>query len=141
MTHARPEKLKRHRRAKAPVLEVSHPTWRYSLLYTLVLAGCGMIIVALLFGGLALASSGSFGSIHRGDTRTQVNQKLGEHGKKLWGYSEHGLKHRVRRYHTSTPHRYIVIDYAVRPHHLRVFFKTRCTWSPDGAACSPGATH
>ncbi len=86
----------------------------------------------------APAHADAFDRIHRGDTRTQVNHKLNSHGEPLGGYRDHG-RHRVRRYPTHHKHVWIVVDYRVRPHHLRVWFKTRCTWDPDGVDCHPGA--
>jgi hypothetical protein len=88
----------------------------------------------------APAQAGGFQRVHRGDTRTQVNHRLGDHGQRLWGYRDHGAQHRVRRYPTDRPHVWIVIDYRVRPHHLRLWFKAHCRWDADGVDCWPGAT-
>ncbi len=104
-------------------------------------AQAAVALVVALAAALALAApadADSYRRIHRGDTRTQVNHTLRDHGEPMGGYWDHG-HHRVRRYPTNRPHVWIVVDYRVRPHHLRVWFKTHCRWDADGVDCSPGA--
>ncbi|MGA8248555.1 MAG: hypothetical protein WB797_16735 [Nocardioides sp.] len=83
-----------------------------------------------------------YAAVHDGMTRHRVQHHvLGMKGEHLARYVDrrHG-HHAVRRYPTVRPHTWVVIDYLVAHDHLRVFFKTHCTWSVDGVDCHPGAT-
>ena len=100
--------------------------------------GTAAVAVVAAFALASPAHADRFQQVHRGDTRTQVNRALHAHGQPLGGYRDHG-RHRVRRYPTGRPHVWIVVDFRVRPHHLRVWFKTRCRWDADGVDCTPGA--
>ncbi len=106
-------------------------------------------VVALLGGATAGAHAETakvtrhqYAAVHHGMTRHHVqHQVLAMKGEHLARYVDrrHG-HHAVRRYPTVRHHTWVVVDYLVAHDHLRVFFKTRCTWSIDGVDCHPGAT-
>jgi hypothetical protein len=83
-----------------------------------------------------------YAAIHDGMTRHRVQHYvLGMRGQHLSRFVDrHHRHHAVRRYPTARRHTWVVVDYLVAHDHLRVAFKTHCTWSIDGVDCHPGAT-
>ncbi len=83
-----------------------------------------------------------YAAVHDGMTRHQVQHRVlamrGEHVSRY--VDQRHRHHAVRRYPTVRPHTWVAIDYLVGHQHLRVVFKTHCTWSIDGVDCHPGAT-
>jgi hypothetical protein len=109
----------------------------------------GAAAVVALSGATAVAHAEAskvteqqYAAVHHGMTRHRVQHDvLAMKGEHLARYvDQHHGHHAVRRYPTVRPHTWVVVDYLVAHDHLRVFFKTHCTWSIDGVDCHPGAT-
>ncbi len=93
-------------------------------------------------GGTAGVTHQQYAAVQHGMTRHHVQHHvLAMQGEHVSRYVDQGHRHHaVRRYPTARPHTWVLVDYLVAHQHLRVVFKTHCTWSIDGVDCHPGAT-